>query len=487
MTKTKVGAKRDEPASIAAEFEGAPLGDRRRTARLVKMTEAFAKAPNASIPEAMPTRADEDAAYRFMSNAAVTSNAILAPHMAQTLERAALAKVIVVAHDTTEFEFGGKSKREGMGRLGGSKRQGFFGHISLAMTADAMRRPLGLLGLHTWARTSRRRSSKNKDGRHLNGPEYAKLKNKESRRWVQQVLSVEQLVGERAEVIHLMDREADAFPLLASMIEDRSRFVVRCARDRVARTSQEDDCSKVRALAALSEDAFRIEVPVAARAAKRAPRANETSGARAQRVARVGFRATKMELRRPRYLNDGPQWLPVHVVEVHEVDPPHGAEPIDWILATTEPIDTLADVHTVVLLYCARWLIEEYFKALKTGCAIGKRQLESYDAMVNLLAILAPIAWQMLALRDWARSVPDAPATAVLSATQLQVLRACGTVTLPPNPTVRQALFAVAALGGHHISREPGWLVLGRGMEKLLTLEAGWSAFQMAAGKCDGT
>lgn len=451
------------------------------------MTEALAKAPSASIPEAMPSPADEDAAYRFLSNAAVAPNAILAPHMAQTVERSAEAKVIVVAHDTTEFEFGGKAKRDGMGRLGGSRRQGFFGHVSIAMTADATRRPLGLLGLHTWARTSRRRTSKNKNGRHLSGPEYAKRKNKESQRWARQVQSVAQLVGERAEVIHLMDREADAFPLLASMVTNKNRFVVRLARDRVARASQDDACTKVRALVAQAEDAFSVEVPVSARVAKRAPRANETSGARTQRVAYLGFRATKAELRRPSYVTDGPRWLPVHIVEVHEIDPPRGAEPIEWFLVTTEPIDTIADVHTVVLLYCARWLIEEYFKSLKTGCAISKRQLESYGAMVNLLALLAPIAWQMLALRDWARSVPDAPATVVLSPTQIQVLRFCGTVALPPTPTVRQALFAVAALGGHHISREPGWLVLGRGMEKLLTLEAGWTAYQMAAGKCDGT
>lgn len=485
MGKTEAaGASQGKATSIATEFAVAQLGDQRRTARLVKMSDALAKAPSASIPEAMPSPADEDAAYRFLSNSAVTPNAILAPHMAQTLERAAAAKTILVAHDTTELEFGGKAKREGMGRLGGSKRQGFFGHMSLAMTADATQCPLGLLGLHTWARTSQRRSSKNTHGRHLSGPEYAKLKNKESQRWVQQVQSVEQLVGERAEVIHLMDREADAFPLLASMVNDDVRFVVRCARDRVARASQDDDSTtKVRALVAQAEDAFSIEVPIVARAAKRAPRANETSGARSKRVARVGFRATKMELRRPSYVTDGPRWLPVHVVEVYEVDPPCGAEPIEWLLVTTEPIDTIADIHTVVLLYCARWLIEEYFKALKTGCAISKRQLETYNAMINLLAIFAPIAWQMLALRDWARSVPDAPATVALSPTQIQVLRVCGSVALSPTPTVRQALFAVAALGGHHISREPGWLVLGRGMEKLLMLEAGWTAHQMATGK----
>jgi hypothetical protein len=38
-------------------------------------------------------------------------------------------------------------------------------------------------------------------------------------------------------------------------------------------------------------------------------------------------------------------------------------------------------------------------------------------------------------------------------------------------------LFAVAALGGHLKNNgEPGWQVLGRGMEHLLTLEIGWLA-----------
>ena len=73
----------------------------------------------------------------------------------------------------------------------------------------------------------------------------------------------------------------------------------------------------------------------------------------------------------------------------------------------------------------------------------------------------------MLALRDWARREPDSPASMVLTPTQLQVLRVCGPVELPPAPTVRSVLFAIATLGGHHLTREPGWIVLGRGMEKL--------------------
>src|SRR5262249_7673818 len=110
------------------------------------------------------------------------------------------------------------------------------------------------------------------------------------------------------------------------------------------------------------------------------------------------------------------------------------------------------------------------------GCAFEESQLESYHSLTNALAVYIPIAWQMLLLRNLARSAPDAPAESALTPAQIEALRACGSIPLPEAPTMRQALYGVAALGGHHIKREPGWLVLGRGMERLLLFEAGWSA-----------
>jgi hypothetical protein len=48
---------------------------------------------------------------------------------------------------------------------------------------------------------------------------------------------------------------------------------------------------------------------------------------------------------------------------------------------------------------------------------------------------------------------------------------------LPRKPTARDALLAVATLGGHLKSNgDPGWLVLGRGLHDLLLLEMGWRA-----------
>jgi len=172
------------------------------------------------------------------------------------------------------------------------------------------------------------------------------------------------------------------------------------------------------------------------------------------------------------------------------MNPPRDVEPISWKLLTTEPIKTTAQVEAIVDAYRARWVIEEYFKALKTGCAFEKRQLESFRTLVNALAVFSVMAWRLLLLRSTARLSPDAPATSALAERQVQVLQALSRmedsalphVDMPPSPTAQDALLAVAQLGGHIKNNgPPGWQILGRGYESLLLIELGWRARE----RCD--
>jgi hypothetical protein len=152
-------------------------------------------------------------------------------------------------------------------------------------------------------------------------------------------------------------------------------------------------------------------------------------------------------------------------------------EPIDWTLLTQEPIDTAEQILKIVDYYRGRWMIEEYFKALKTGCSFEKRQLESLATLLNALAIFVPVAWRLLLLRGMARSHPTVPATIVLTEPQIAVLHAVTKKPLPHDLNVEQALLAIAALGGHIKNNgQPGWQLLGRGFRKLLNLEEGWTA-----------
>ena len=171
----------------------------------------------------------------------------------------------------------------------------------------------------------------------------------------------------------------------------------------------------------------------------------------------------------------------VWVVQVFEPAPPDGEAPIVWTLLTSEPVDDVATATEIVDHYRARWRIEEYFRALKQGCAVEKRQLESYDAMLNALAIFMPIAWRLLLLRSLARDDSPLPAAAVFDADEIAVVRALTEhkrcYALPAEPTIRDLMLAVASIGGHiRNNGEPGWIVLGRGFDDVLKACIGWRA-----------
>ena len=82
---------------------------------------------------------------------------------------------------------------------------------------------------------------------------------------------------------------------------------------------------------------------------------------------------------------------------------------------------------------------------------------------------------------DGSRTEPSVPARSVLNQRQLTILRARAKVKLSRSVTVREALLAIAAEGGHIKNNgDPGWQVLGRGYEKLLHMEAGFVLGQAA-------
>jgi hypothetical protein len=163
----------------------------------------------------------------------------------------------------------------------------------------------------------------------------------------------------------------------------------------------------------------------------------------------------------------------INLVHIIEQDPPEGDDPIEWVLLTSLPIQNAEDIAFIVDAYQARWTIEDYFRALKSGCAIEQRQLESVKAMTNVLAISIPIAWLILRLRHLAQDEPDRPATNALPTPMLACLRVLyekrTRKKLPENPTCKELTWAIAALGGHITNNgPPGLIVLGRGLEDLI-------------------
>lgn len=453
---------------LSAEFGDAELGDGRLNRRLGALADSLAESPGQSFPKALDD-AELEAAYRFFGNDRVTPEAILAPHFRQSGRRAAMQQRVIVAHDTTAFEFGGESKRRGLGHLIRPAAQGFFGHFALAMSADGKREPIGLLSLETIFRLKKAIGHKKWTREKSLG---------ESARWQRGVDDAERHLAGAAEAIHVMDREADQYALLAALTDAKRPFVIRSFQDR--RLASEDE-GRLRAVASAAKVRLRREVPLSPRRHIEGPKGRRHP-ARRHRIARLSFAAAAVDLKRtPDAASSRSPTLCLNVIHVFEPKPPRGQPAVEWFLLTNLPADSDESIAFAVDCYRARWTIEEYFKALKTGCQFEKRQLESAPSLLNALAIFAPIAWRLLLLRHLARSDARAPATRALTPKQLEVLHAVAKNPLPTRPTARDAMLAVAALGGHLKSNgDPGWLVMGRGMHDLLLLEMGWRAREQA-------
>lgn len=454
-------AERVEPISV--ELGEADLGDERLNRRLGLLADRLAERPGESFPKAL-NDAELEAAYRFFGNERVSPEEILAPHFRQSARRAAALEHVLVVHDTTQFEFPGHAKRPGLGRLI-RPGQGFFGHFSLAMSADGKRKPLGLLALETVFRL---------DKAIARGQRKASDNRGESARWRNCIDDAERLLDGKTKAIHVMDREADSYSIFAALSEQQSLFVIRSFQDRVL---VGEDESRLRAAARASRATLRREVPLSPRPKIRGPK-GKRHPSRRYRLARLSFAATTVELPRTGDARaaESPS-LALNVIHVFERKPPPGESPVEWFLLTNLPVDTPDAISFAVDCYRARWSIEEFFKALKTGCQYEKRQLESAESLLNALAIFAPVAWRLLLLRHVARSDEKAAASTALTPTQLAVLRAVSKHPLPAQPTAKQAMLAVAKLGGHLKSNgDPGWLVLGRGFHDLLIMEMAWRA-----------
>ena len=81
-------------------------------------------------------------------------------------------------------------------------------------------------------------------------------------------------------------------------------------------------------------------------------------------------------------------YVRLNVVVVKEMSPPPGREPIQWVLFTSLPTDTPGQIAKVVRIYELRWIIECFFKYLKSGFGLEDIRLdEARKIAIHLVAI----------------------------------------------------------------------------------------------------
>lgn len=460
---------------ILGEFEDVDLGDPRRTRRVLAFLAELAAHPDQTLPRLLQNDSALGGAYRLLNNQNFDFDDLLEKHREETIARAEEVKDVLVLHDTTTCGFEHADPKM-VGFLPTGKA-GFLVHTSLVVDATHHRRPLGVLHVEPLWRD--KRSGRGGRKKHLSGRETANWKGRESERWARGVQACQEQLS-HCSVVHVADREGDKYELFTHLQEHDQRFVIRSTHDR--RLSKEYGGQSLREIARLQPVVLQREVRLSRRVASTAPRSAQLAPSRQARPATLSIKAASVVLRRPNTLSaDFPSTLTVNVVHVEEIDPTKGDTPIVWTLLTSEPIDSPEQVARIIDIYRYRWLIEELYKALKTGCLFEQRQFETRHALLNLMAICLPIAVELLWMRSRVADDPQAPAEEIITPQQIEILRVMGHRPVPEKPTTLQVLLAIAGLGGHlKRNGSPGWHVLYRGYQLLLDYEAGWVAAMAA-------
>lgn len=439
-----------DPTTWAQEqFGECNLGDRRRTKRAVTFAAQVAANPSGSTPHQTPSWSDCKAAYRLFDQDDVTFARLAEPHWRQTRQRATGHSLLL--GDTTEIEFGIHRKVTGLGPTGNGGGRGFFLHSSMLVAAESAAID-GLAGQEIFHRKSKPKGESRA----------ARSKRKrESEVWGR-VIDQVGAPPEGQRWTHVLDRGADNFEVYCHALQNRADFLVRVQHLHRWITTPEGERMKLSAHLKTLPVAGTYELDLRGTAKHDA------------RVARVEVRFGTVTLpqpilRSPWLRKCGLTSITVQVIEVREIDAPKGVIPLRWVLYTSHAVGTFKNAYEIVGWYEKRWLIEEFHKALKTGCRIEERQYMTSKRLESLTGMLSVVAVRLLQLKAYARAEPDRPAKEVVPTNWIVALRKLRP-KLPKPCTVKDFYRHLAGLGGflgRKSDGEPGWITLWRGFERV--------------------
>jgi hypothetical protein len=408
------------------------------------------------------SRALEVRFNRFLANDKVTAARVI-ESWSEATAAAVVGRHVLAIQDTSEINFTTTAaRRRGLGEIGKGNGRGVLLHPMLAVDATDGT-CLGLLTGQVWTR----------QGRRTTPHDQRDLPDKESQRWIATANAAKPALAIAALVTSIGDRESDFFAAYACVPEERFHVIARSMHDRKLANGTGLYAASER-MAVAAEDFIVLPARVQ----------------RAERLARLELRFGVVELARPqsKFLRHLPERVPLTLVDVREPDPPAGREPLHWRLLTTHTVASVPDAWRIVEWYKRRWLIEQFFRVLKTqGFKLEDSQIATADRLIKLIAIAAKaavITIQLLQARDGrgrqpARLVFNSHEIAALAALNHD-LEARSTRLKNPHPadSLAWAAWIIGRLGGwdgYPSSKPPGPITMKHGLEFFHAVAVGWT------------
>jgi len=413
----------------------------------------MSQSPQMSLPKQAGAWSDLKAAYRLLDNDRIDPHQIGRVHRHQVRTATADHPVTLLVQDDTDLQ--------AVKVPGGRHVQ----HSTLAVLPDG--RLLGVMQQAWFARSP-------------SPPGETRVQR--MRRWRESCVwsDAAGAIGpspDGCRYLHVADRAADDLNFMAACDARGHGFVIRAQHDRRV------DESGPKLWATMHRAPIRgtMSVQVGEQ------RDGRGRIVRRQRRATVAVAAATVELQPPwNHPGDHPPRT-VRAIHLRELDPPDDADPIDWMLLTSEPVESFADARRIIGYYRQRWVIEQWHRALKEGCRLEQCQLASIENLQRLAALLSIIAVRLLQLRDLADpdrqpSLADRPEALRRTCPILWVRIVAALAGIEPMQLTPRRFFLTIAKRGGHLGRKrdgrPGWKTLWRGWYDITQMVRGAELIQ---------
>lgn len=447
----------------AEEFADLDLGDARLSKRLVKLVEAFARQPTASIPAACGGWKETQAAYRFLDHDEIGFEDILAPHWKCTHRRMESHAVVLCIQDTTELDFHGQ-QIEGLGRLSFDAQRGMYLHPTYAVSTD--REPLGVLDAWMWARAPKGSAAD------LAAP-------LESERWIEGYERVAEQAAQlpATRLVYVADREGDLMALIrrAAELDTPADWLIRSQHNRKLPLQPGQKKAKKSATSTDSEG-------VAALGANARLWSRTTQGKSLGTLAFTTHRRPKHPPRRveQRIWAERVEIAPgleVTCIVAREINPPAGVKAMEWRLLTNRAVQDFAAACELIDWYRSRWEIELLFHVIKNACKVEALQLSTMARLERALALYLVVAWRIARLLRLGRQCPTLPVELYFEPEEWKGAYVLLKKPVPKQPpTLNTVMRLVATLGGflgRKRDGEPGLKTIWIGMARLADFASG--------------
>lgn len=389
------------------ELSGTQLPDQRYERNFIEMAEQLHKHTGMSFSAACGGRLRKSANRLFSKE----SLDLQSGHRSSLGRRVSeQGEAILVIEDTTDLNYHTHKATRGLGDIGGGKPRkkgekylaGLSMHVAMVSTLSGL--PQGILGEHIWAPVNETRKS--------TLLKKLPITEKESFKWIYTLDWVKERLDYKEQPVYIVgDREGDFYEHY-SLFKERNfpahvNIVVRVLHKKRKVIHNGERIS-------IGQLAQQLDIGGQRETIIRNPNGKKGESS----VFDISYCPVICPASKNR---TGPD-VEMYLVKARQQTAFDGQTPLEWLILSTESVDSLEKAISIVEIYEKRWSIERFFYVLKQSLRVEKLQFDDAVRLKNALSLYNMIAWKIYRLSVLGKAHPEEAAEDHFEKEEIEIL-----------------------------------------------------------------